>query len=329
MKRTRSLIACLLIAALAIAAPTAYPQFQAKKPREKEPAQRQDGGRRYGGREGKQGKQQGGGQRRSDREASNVEMPPEVAALKPLSVMLGRPTDRGITLNVLADAALEAFVEHGTAAGRYEGHTEAVSLPAATPVEIALDGLKPDTAHFYRVRFRKRGEPDFAAGPEHGFHTQRAPGSTFTFEIQGDSHPERVHQHDPAMYARTLLAAAADRPDFYMTIGDDFSVDTLRTIDAEAVGRVYLNQRLFLGLVGHSSPVFLTNGNHEQAAACNLDGTPNNVAVWAQNARNEFFPQPAPDGFYTGDAEPVEFIGPLRDYYAWTWGDALFVVIDP
>jgi hypothetical protein len=25
----------------------------------------------------------------------------------------------------------------------------------------------------------------------------------------------------------------------------------------------------------------------------------------------------------------VPFIGPLRDYYAWTWGDALFVVIDP
>ena len=27
--------------------------------------------------------------------------------------------------------------------------------------------------------------------------------------------------------------------------------------------------------------------------------------------------------------EPVEFIGQLRDYYALTWGDALFVVIDP
>ena len=31
---------------------------------------------------------------------------------------------------------------------------------------------------------------------------------------------------------------------------------------------------------------------------------------------------PAPNGFYTGDAEP------LKDYYAWTWCDALFVVLD-
>jgi hypothetical protein len=95
------------------------------------------------------------------------------------------------------------------------------------------------------------------------------------------------------------------------------------------VKNVYLNQRYFLGLVGETAPIFLVNGNHEQAAECNLDGTPNNVAVWAQTSRNAYFPEPAPDSFYTGDNEKVEHIGLLRDYYAWTWGDALFVVIDP
>ena len=77
------------------------------------------------------------------------------------------------------------------------------------------------------------------------------------------------------------------------------------------------------------APVFLVNGNHEQASLANLDGTPDNVAVWAQNARNAYYPQPAPDSFYTGDAEPVEHVGLLRDYFAFTWGDALFVTIDP
>jgi hypothetical protein len=82
-------------------------------------------------------------------------------------------------------------------------------------------------------------------------------------------------------------------------------------------------------LIGQTAPLFLVNGNHEQAAAANLDGTPDNVAVWAQNARNKYFPQPAPDGFYTGNSMPVKHIGLLRNYYSWTWGDALFVVIDP
>jgi hypothetical protein len=53
------------------------------------------------------------------------------------------------------------------------------------------------------------------------------------------------------------------------------------------------------------------------------------VAVWAQNARNAHYAQPAPDSFYSGNAVPVPFVGLLRNYFAWTWGDALFVTIDP
>jgi len=37
---------------------------------------------------------------------------------------------------------------------------------------------------------------------------------------------------------------------------------------------------------------------------------------------------PAPEGIYTGDTETLKSIGFLKDYYAWTWGDALFVVLD-
>jgi len=231
--------------------------------------------------------------------------------------------------SVLATETREGYIEYGQAADKFDRKTDVVRFPANTAVEIGLSVLDRDKRHFYRLQHRRPGDAGFAAGPEHSFHTQRSPGSAFVFEIQGDSHPERPQQFDPALYAQTLRAVAADRPDFYMTIGDDFSVDTLGGVTAEAVDKIYRNQRRFLGLATHSSPLFLVNGNHEQAAACNLDGTPDNVAVWAQTARNRLFPQPAPDGFYTGDAQPVKFIGPLRDYYAWTWGDALFVVIDP
>ena len=125
-------------------------------------------------------------------------------------------------------------------------------------------------------------------------------GSTFVFEIQGDSHPERVKkQFDAALYAQMLSSVAADRPDFYLTSGDDFSVDTLRTVNAQTVAERYAMQRPYLALVGQSSPIFLVNGNHEQAAQYNLNGTADNVAVWAQTAREKYFPQPAPDGFYS------------------------------
>ena len=242
--------------------------------------------------------------------------------------MLGRPTDRSVTVNVLPAEDLEVYFEYGVAPGAYTGRTPAATLPGDQPSEVMLDGLQPDTRNYYRIRYRRPGAAEFSAGEERSFTTQRAPGSTFTFDIQGDSHPERVNkQFDADLYRRTLTSVAADQPDFFIAIGDDFSVDTLKTVNADTVTQLYRKQREWLGLVG--APVFLVNGNHEQASLANLDGTPDNVAVWAQNARNAYYPQPAPDSFYAGDAEPVEHIGLLRDYYAFTWGDALFVTIDP
>jgi phosphodiesterase/alkaline phosphatase D-like protein len=244
--------------------------------------------------------------------------------------ILGRPTDHSVTVNIVPGEELEAYVEYGPAPSAYTGRTQTATLPGGAPSEIVLDGLAPDARAYYRIRYRTGGATDFAAGQEHRFHTRRTAGSIFTFDIQGDSHPERLgKQFDPGLYARTLANAAADRPDFYVMIGDDFSVDTLKDLRADTVTALYIDQRRYLGSLGASAPVFLVNGNHEQAALANLDGTSDNVAVWAQTARNAFFPQPAPDGFYTGDAEPVAHIGLLRDYYAFTWGDALFVVIDP
>ena len=55
--------------------------------------------------------------------------------------------------------------------------------------------------------------------------------------------------------------------------------------------------------------------------------------ILAVNARRAIFPNPKPDGFYTGNTDTsLTYIDDdhLReDYYAWTWGDALFIVLDP
>ena len=247
-----------------------------------------------------------------------------------LSLILGRISDRSVAVSALAKEPLEGYFEYGAASGDYDRKTRLLAFPAGKPVEAVFDDLQPDNEYFYRLHYRRPGETAFAARPECRFHTQRAAGSTFTFGIQGDSHPERPQMNDPELYARTLLDAAAGHPDFYICLGDDFSVDTLRTINADTAARRYTLQRPFLGLVAQSAPLFLVNGNHEQASLFNYNQSDvrHEVAVWAQKARNLYFPMPAPDGFYSGDSEPRESIGPLQDYYAWTWGDALFVVLD-
>jgi len=258
---------------------------------------------------------------------------PVAAGLFTGTVILGRPTNSSITASILSpDTSGDVWLFYGLASGSYSGMTGMSSLQAGTPLEVPLDALSADTQYYYRVYFRKTGETTITATDEHSFHTARPAGSTFTFCIQGDSHPERTKkQFDADLYTRTLRTAASDHPDFYLTIGDDFSVDTLdpATVTAAQVTGRYTLQLPYLTLVGCSAPLFLVNGNHEQAARYLLDGTPDNVAVWAQNARNRYYPEPAPDSFYTGNTENIEYIGLLRNYFAWTWGDALFVTIDP
>ena len=242
----------------------------------------------------------------------------------------GRPTNTSITTNIVPAAAMRLYYEYGTQSGQYTGKTTAQTASAGNPLETLIDGLQPNTRYYYRVNYSLAGAgitPNGTPGPERTCVTQRAPGNSFSFAIQGDSHPERLgREFTPEFYALTLATAAADKPDFYMTIGDDFSVDALHAVNAETVRALYINQRQWLGQV--NVPVFLLNGNHEQAAQANLNGTADNVAVWAQTSRNSLFPQPAPDPFYSGDSGNVQFIGSLRDYFAFTWGDALFVVLD-
>lgn len=268
-----------------------------------------------------------------DRPGRGAAPPADVQRLADLSIILGRPTDKSVVVSILSAQPREAYIEYGTASGNYTSKTDAVKLSGGQAIELTLDKLDRDTAYFYCLQSRKMGDAAFTAGDQHTFHSLRPAGSTFTFGVQGDSHPEREGKmYDPALYAQTLRAVAKDAPDFYMLMGDDFSIERLIARDLlsqAAVDQIYAYQRGFLGIAGASSAIFLVNGNHEQAARANLDGTPTSPAVLAARARTHFFPLPSPDSFYGGDAEQVKNVGLVRDYYAWTWGDALFVVIDP
>lgn len=98
-------------------------------------------------------------------------------------------------------------------------------------------------------------------------------------------------------------------------------------------------REMYLGLMANATSLMLTNGNHEQAHLANLGGIFTNASIWAADARLKYYPLPAPGGFYTGDETKIGSMngyptlaaadGYLRDYYAFTWGDALFVTIDP
>jgi len=51
--------------------------------------------------------------------------------------------------------------------------------------------------------------------------------------------------------------------------------------------------------------------------------------VVAANERKLYYPNPYPNSFYSGNDSAENFVGLRENYYAWEWGDALFMVIDP
>jgi hypothetical protein len=248
--------------------------------------------------------------------------------------LLGRPTADSITLNAMSLLTLETFVEYGTTSGVYTDSTPVQSHTGGLPFEVTLDDLSANTEYYYRLCCRRPGDASFEPGPERRFHTQRPPGERFCFTVQSDSHLWEVLRQgtNRELYRRALGRIAADEPDFHIDLGDTFLCEDYCGRDVldfdDAVLR-HLAQRPFLDLVCHSAPFFLVLGNHEGEQGWRWDGTENNVAVWATNARKLTYPLPVPDDFYTGSTDDVPFVGLRENYYAWEWGDALFVVLDP
>ena len=258
--------------------------------------------------------------------------PPEVLTY---DVMLGRPTDRSMALNLLARSNLTAAVEYGTEPGVYPLRSEARAVSAGVPSVFTLESLSPNQRYYYRIQTLAAAGAPPQVGPMRTFHTQRARGSRFTFAIEADPHHR---DNEPAVWRRALTNMLADQPDFLIDLGDTFMEEKIGVTNA-----YYLTQpgifelheevrRGFFGLVGHSMPTFLVNGNHEAELGwlLKLQGITNNPAVWGTQARQHYFAVPVPGGFYSGaSAIDPALRGPRDGYYAFEWGDALFVTLDP
>ena len=250
-----------------------------------------------------------------------------------ITQVLGRPTNSSIAVSVLSSQPITAIIEYGYLKTRYTSKSIEMQTAPGTPAVFDIKGLRANSKVYYRVSYKAMGEKTFTAGKQYSFTTQRKTGSTFAFSVHGDTHPERAGKmFNAELYGVTLANIAAQQPDFHIMMGDDFSIDPLigkGQADQANVEKIYSTHRNWLTTATSSVPLFLINGNHEQAAAYLLDGTATNPAVLAGNARLKYYPLPAPDSFYSGNTTPVEGVGLPRDYYSWTWGDALFVTLDP
>ncbi|MCX6136583.1 MAG: T9SS type A sorting domain-containing protein [Ignavibacteriales bacterium] len=241
--------------------------------------------------------------------------------------LLGRPTANAVTLNLCADRNLDVYVEYGTQPSLYSHQTPVAAYLDSVASNLLIDGLLPNTCYYYRVRYRLSGGSVFVARNEHSFKTAKPKGTAFTFAIEADPHLD--NNTNPDLYRQTLSNIEKGNPDFLLDLGDTFMTEKLTNKTQDSILLRHLLLRSFYDQICHSIPLFFVVGNHDGELGFLLDGTPTSLPVMTSNTRLQYFPNPLPDKFYSGNAKPEIFVGLRQNYYAWEWGDALFVVLDP
>jgi hypothetical protein len=258
---------------------------------------------------------------------------------------LGSVTDTSATVNVISLIDTDVRVVYGTEPDIYTDCSEVyLGHPAGKSLEISIGDLLPDTRYYYRLVYKAAGEDPVGYSEERNFHTQRSRAAEFMFTVQTDEHLREMYKIPPdlrgrELYRTTLSNIGNSRPDFFISLGDmsvggdgyppGFPPGGDSDIFFQEGKRRYLLQREYLDTVAHSIPFYCVIGNHEGEQGWLYQGDSTSSAAQLTRARKEIFPNPAPGGFYSGNTDTVPGVGFREDYYAWEWGDALFVVLDP
>jgi len=242
--------------------------------------------------------------------------------------ILVKPTNTTISLSLLFNNSVEVYCEYGVTSGNYNQNTTSNTIQKDIPGTIDFQNLLSNTKYYYRTRYRFAGSKDsYLADSEHSFQTARPTGSSFTFAVEADPHMDE--NSDSTAYMLTLQNIATKGVDFLIDLGDTFMAEKFGLKTLDEVTKRYLLYRPFFGKACSSIPLYLVEGNHEGELGWMNNGTQDCLPVMTSNLRKMYYPNPEPNNFYSGNSKSETFVAFRENYYAWQWGDALFVVLDP
>ena len=240
------------------------------------------------------------------------------------------PTAHGFGINAVvgtgAASGLRCYVRPKATSAW--GASKKPATPADDVAQWTFSGLKPATRYEYKI-------VNVAEGRESALYrgevvTQRPKGAAFGFVLITDTHisPREVSpgETDTNDYAEATLAAVAEdvtaaQPDFVIHLGDTLDFHLFGFNDPPPDGRytkqAYLNYRRLLGEGLGRTAHFSVIGNWDGE---NGDYTSDEIER-SRAQRLLYAPGPTPDTYPEGGSKE-------QDYYAFTWGDALFVVLN-
>jgi len=236
------------------------------------------------------------------------------------------PTKRGFGLNVVLARGeplhLALFVRKaGTVAWQA---TEPPTAPAPDIAQWTIDTL--ESGQHYEYQVSTPGQMPTTLLYSGTATTQREPGATFTFALISDTHiepPEAavIGDYGPKTLPSIARGVGTSHPDFVLHLGDVLDFHSfgfnLPPPDGSFTKHAYLSYRELLGDTLGSAAHFQAIGNWDGENGC---FTAEQIAR-SRNQRLLYMPAPKPDTYAESGSK-------TEDYYAFTWGDALFVVLN-
>lgn len=242
--------------------------------------------------------------------------------------LLFNPTASSFGINLIAlgdlDGVRARVRESGTANW---GAPLEPEQRAADALEWRVTDLTASTLYEYEVFERGADHRTLFTG---SVTTARPPGESFSFAVVTDTHipPREVAPGEVATvnsFEETMAFVANDiraaEPEFLVNLGDmlDFHMFGFnRPPPDKSWARLgYLNYRRLYGDLLGFAPHFTVIGNWDGENGCNSE----QEIERSRSQRLLYLPGPEPATYPEGGSE-------LEDYYAFTWGDALFVVLN-
>ncbi|MFH1839652.1 MAG: metallophosphoesterase [Nanoarchaeota archaeon] len=225
--------------------------------------------------------------------------------------LLGRPTENSITINLInGPDPISAYIEYGIIPGSYTNSTEVQNINQNELLEFDIENLNENTQYYYILKAKLQNETEYESSTEKTFRTKR--NGPFSFTLLTDSHID-LGFPDNAIRLSTIIEGMSldENSDLSFFLGDNIQIATngssIITNESEAIQEYEIFRNALTSL---NMPAFFTVGNWEGEPGWE-DQLDVDVAI---DLRKKYFPNPTEN--------------PNEDYYAFKWGNALFIVLN-
>ena len=256
--------------------------------------------------------------------APNAPTDHEPDSLLFLPPLLSCPTETSIRVSALGNKpSAEAVIElRKDGLGDWERRQPALKLPAYEMLDWIVRELSPATLYEYRVLLKQPADEVWRPAATGSFRTQRKGPASYTALLMTDPHTGSFPEGSGPVLTldKVVRNAARTKADFVLDLGDNVAWRGSREFpQTNSTGALsaYARYRRQIGPLSKQCPHFAVIGNWAGESGKFPEKNIETVAA----VRRALLPGPNHQTYPQGGSE-------REDYYAFTWGDALYVILN-